>query len=237
MTIGDADLWLGDCREILPTLPKHDAVVTDPPYGIAYVSAWRTHGKTEMLANDDAAPLDTVGMMARLLSDCGAMYLATRFDVSSTWVEAIESAGMSVKTPIFWDKTNHTSGDLIGDYGAQVEIILYATKGRHILRGGRPSNLWRIARPAAGDHPTPKPVELMQRIMLHSTDINGFVIDPFMGSGTTGVACAQLGRKFTGIEIEPRYFEIACRRIEQAQAQGRLFEDPPAKPEQAVMFG
>lgn len=222
VVIGNAELWLGDCRDILPTLPKVDAVITDPPYGIAYVSARRKRGPTEMLANDDAAPLDAVADMASLLSDGGAMYLATRFDVAAQWNEAIRTAGLTLKTPIFWDKGNHTSGDLEGDFGAQIEIFLFAHKGRHKLRGRRLSNLWRVPRDPASDHPTPKPVALMERMVASSTDAGGIVIDPFMGSGSTGVACMNLGRRFIGCEVEQRYFDIARRRIEDAQRQQRL---------------
>lgn len=221
--IGNATLYLGDCREILPTAPKVDVVATDPPYGIEYVSARRKCGPTEMLANDDIAPIDAVADMASLLSDGGAMYLATRFDVSAQWSEAIRAAGLMLKTPIFWDKGNHTSGDLEGDFGAQVEIFLFAHKGRHKLRGRRLANLWRIPRDPASDHPTPKPVALMERIVAASTDIGGIVCDPFMGSGSTGVACAHLARRFIGCEIEQKYFDIACHRIEDAQRQKRLF--------------
>lgn len=223
VTIGDAKLYHGDCMEILPTLPKVDAVVTDPPYGISYVSAWRKQGPTEMLANDDHPPLDSVFLMAAQLQDGGAMYIATRFDVAAQWNDAMRNAGLELKTPIYWDKGNHTSGDLEGDFGAQVEIFLFAHKGRHILRGKRLSNLWRFPREPAGAHPTPKPVALMERMVSCSADAGQIVADPFMGSGTTGVACANLGRKFIGIEIEERYFQIACERIEAAYAQQRLF--------------
>ena len=220
--IGDATLYLGDCREVLPTLPKVDVVITDPPYGIAYVSAWRKRGPTEILANDDKAPTDAVADMAELLSEGGAMYLATRFDVSAQWNDAIRAAGLTLKTPIFWDKGNHTSGDLEGDFGAQVEVFIFAHKGRHKLRGRRLANLWRIPRDPAGDHPTPKPVALMERMVACSTDDGGLILDPFMGSGSTGVACMNLQRRFIGCEVEPRYFDIACRRIDAAQRQGRL---------------
>ena len=223
VVIGDAHLYLGDCREILPTLPKVDAVVTDPPYGIGYISAWRKCGPTEMLANDSEAPLWSVPLMVNLLVDGGAMYLATRFDVSAQWNDVMRDAGLALKTPIYWDKGNHTSGDLEGDFGAQVEIFLFAHKGRHALRGRRLPNLWRFPREPASEHPTPKPVALMERMASCSTDAGQLVLDPFMGSGTTGVACANLGRKFIGIELEPRYFDIACKRIEAAYAQGRLF--------------
>jgi site-specific DNA-methyltransferase (adenine-specific) len=151
------------------------------------------------------------------------MYLATRFDVAAQWNDAVRAAGLELKTPIFWDKLNHTSGDLEGDFGAQVEIFIFAHKGRHKLRGRRLANLWRIPRDPAGEHPTPKPVALMERMVACSTDDGGLVLDPFMGSGSTGVACANLGRRFIGIEIDPAYFDIAARRIEDAQRQQRMF--------------
>lgn len=220
--IGNATLYLGDCRDILPTLPKVDAVITDPPYGIAYVSDWRKRGSTEMLANDDTAPTDAVADMAELLQEGGAMYLATRFDVAAQWNDAVRASGLKLKTPIFWDKGNHTSGDLEGDFGAQVEIFIFAHKGRHKLRGQRLANLWRIPRDPAGEHPTPKPVSLMERMVSCSTDEGSLILDPFMGSGSTGVACMNLNRRFIGCEVEPKYFDIACRRIEDAQRQGRL---------------
>jgi DNA modification methylase len=222
-TIGDATLYCGDSFALLPTLGQADLVATDPPYGIAYVSARRKRGPTEMLANDDDAPVEIVPVLASALRDGGAMYLATRFDVAAEWNTAIRSAGLDLKTPIYWDKGNHTSGDLEGDFGSRVEIFLFAHKGRHKLRGKRLANLWHIPRDPAGEHPTPKPVKLMERMILCSTDPGGVVFDPFMGSGSTGVACVNIGRRFIGIEIEPRYFDIACERIRAAYAQGRLF--------------
>ena len=220
--IGDATLYLGDCREILPTLPKVDAVVTDPPYGISYASAWRKDGPTDPIANDHDPPLDSVPLIASRLKAGGALYLATRYDVSSRWNDAVIGSGLTMKTPIFWDKTNHTSGDLHGDFGGQIEIFIFAHQGRHKLRF-RCGNLWRFPRDSASAHPTTKPVGLMERILSCSTDSGGVVLDPFMGSGTTGVACANLGRKFIGIEISEKYFEIACSRIDAAYRQGRLF--------------
>jgi site-specific DNA-methyltransferase (adenine-specific) len=152
------------------------------------------------------------------------MYLATRFDVAAQWNNAICDADLTMKTPIYWDKGNHTSGDLEGDYGAQVELFLFAHKGRHLLRGRRLANLWKFPRDVASDHPTPKPVELLQQMLQCSTDDGSTVLDGFMGSGSTGVACVNLDRKFIGIEIEPKYFDIACKRIEKAYQDRSLLD-------------
>ncbi len=224
--IGNAELWHGDAMDVLPQMADEtfDAVITDPPYGIAYVTGWREKSATPaMLANDDNPPLWAVWMVARKMKEGAAMYLATRLDAAPDWMMAIDRAGLTKKTPIYWDKTNHTSGDLEGDWGGQVEIFLFSHKGRHLLRGKRHGNLWSMARPVAGEHPTPKPERLMERMVCGSTDRDGFVLDPFMGSGTTGIACANHGRRFVGIEIERKYFDMACERISRAQAQERLF--------------
>lgn len=231
--IGPHTLYLGDCREIMPTVGAVQCVVTDPPYGIAYVTSFRhVSDAPAMLHGDDAAPIDTVRLMMEALQPGGAIYLCTRQDVSEAWRRAIIDAGGEPKTSIIWDKTNHTAGDLEGDYGAQTELILFAHKGRHKLRGGRDVNLWRIPRPTFGNHPTPKPVDLMGRAIRNSTDWGDTVMDPFMGEGPTAVACQKLGRRFIGIEIEPRYFDAARKRLEAAMREPDLFiAEPSAKTE------
>jgi site-specific DNA-methyltransferase (adenine-specific) len=229
-------LYLGDCREILPTLGKVDAVVTDPPYGIGYETNYRTASATpEMLQGDQTPPLWSVPLAAAALADSGAIYVCTRMDVAPQWMAAITSCGLTLKTTLIWDKTNHTAGDLEGDYGNQTELILFAHQGRHKLRNGRDVNLWKIPRPIAGEHPTPKPVDLMARMIRNSTDITSTILDPFMGSGTTGVAAVKLGRKFIGIEIEPKYFDIACRRIGEALKQPDMFIERPKAAKQEAL--
>lgn len=222
-TIGNATLYLGDCRDVLGVISEVNIVVTDPPYGINYkTNRRRVMNTPNRLANDDVAPLWSVDIMAQKICEGGAMYLSSRFDVMEMWRREMEHSGLIIKTPIIWDKGNVTAGDLTGDYGNQCEVILFAHKGRHTIKH-RWSNLWAIPREKAGEHPTPKPVALMAKCIVNSTRPEEVVLDPFMGSGTTGVAAVTNGRKFIGVEIEQKYFDIACRRIEQAQKQQNLF--------------
>jgi DNA modification methylase len=229
--IGLATLWLGDCRDILPTLPQAAVIATDPPYGIGYVTNYRKVSATPaMLANDATAPLWCVDAMADRLQEGGAIYLCTSLGVMDQWRAAMLAAGLTMKTPIIWDKGNWTAGDLEGDFGNQVEPVLFAHKGRHLFRGGRKANLWPVARPAPGEHPTPKPVGLMSGMVECSSSPGELVLDPFMGEGPTGVAAVRAGRVFIGCEIEPRFFATACRRIEAAQRQGDMFNGAIADP-------
>ena len=111
-------------------------------------------------------------------------------------------------------------GDLEHEHARQTEQLLFYPGPEHRWSALRPTDVIRAARTANISHPTEKPVKLMEVIVNWTI---GVVFDPFMGSGTTGVACANLGRKFIGIEIEPKYFDIACERIAGAYAQRRLF--------------
>ena len=114
-------------------------------------------------------------------------------------------------------------GDLKHEHGRQTEMILFYNGNDHFFPSGRPNDVIKADRTGNNLHPTEKPVGLMGVIVGWTS---GTVLDPFMGSGTTGVACAKLGRKFIGIEIEESYFSIACKRIENAYKQGDLFIDP-----------
>jgi site-specific DNA-methyltransferase (adenine-specific)/modification methylase len=222
--IGDATLYLGDCLEILPTLPKVDAVITDPPYGIGIGRAVN-RGK-----GNKSAP---------------TVYAESAWDderLSDAGLEAVLGAGKWVclwggnyfpvrpqRTWLVWDKM------LRGQDMADCELAWtnFTGKGVRIIR-----HLWagffRDGDDPRGVHPAQKPEAVMAWCIKQAPAADS-VLDPFMGSGTTGVACAQLGRKFIGIEREPKYFEIACKRIEQAYKQRPLFEAEPAP--QPVQMG
>lgn len=232
------ELYCGDCLEILPTLAGIDAVVTDPPYGKGFhdgglggipSSKWAKPTPPRFAGaqiRGDAEP-DTraIGEIAKLLADGGACYLFAQWMVESAWIEALGASGLTVRNHLIWVKPFHGAGDLRTTFGPQHEIVLYATNGRHELRGRRDGDVWLEPVGPNGcfrkgrEHPTQKPVDLCRWLIEKSTDPGATVLDPFMGSGTTGVACVQTGRSFIGIEIDPTYFEIAQRRIRDAQAQ------------------
>lgn len=222
--IGDATLYLGDCREILPTLEKVDAVVTDPPYGMEFRSNYRTvRPKFHAIANDDSADA--------LVWACGIEATHSKY-VFCRWDNLREVP--KPRSCVTWIKNNWSMGDLTGEHARQTEVALFYPGPEHFFPCGRPSDVIQAPRTGNEWHPTEKPVQLMWHVARWT---DGTILDPYMGSGTTGVACVKLGRKFIGIEIEPKYFDIACRRIEQAYAQPDLFvPQPQPKPVQASLF-
>jgi len=195
--IGDAVLYLGDCLEILPTLPKVDAVVTDPPYGIG-IAGNPFRQKHERMDWDDSPASERCISAAIGAGEACLIWGGNYFDLPPT------------QGFLIWDKV-------------QPEDFSSAMCEYAWTNVNKPAKLFRRHVVSYEKfHPTTKPVELM----TWCVDWMGkpaIVLDPFMGSGTTGVACANLGRKFIGIEIERKYFDIACERIAAAQAQQRLF--------------
>ena len=219
--IGDATLYLGDCLEIIPTLGKVDAVITDPPYGISLVPQ---RGLTDAIANDGRAEArrvweSFVPMALSLAKENTAHLFWTGW--SEVWTKEVLDKHAKVKSCVVWGKNMWG----IGYYTRpQHEMAWYVHKGSPPVLDRPDSDLWLVPKVQAPIHSCEKPVLLLERaVRLCETGGSGTVLDPFMGSGTTGVACANLGRKFIGIEIEERYFDIACERIEAAYAQGRLF--------------
>jgi len=202
--IGNATLYLGDCMEILPTLGKVDAVITDPPYGIAddflkpsAKGEWSTL-YSEAITWDSFAPQKAVNLAVSLAKTSivwGGNYFA--LEPKRGW--------------LIWDKMqNHTSGHAeLAWTTLDIPIRSFAYSRVQLATENK-------------QHPTQKPV----RLMAWCIDLAGnpeTILDPFMGSGTTGVAAVQMDRKFIGIEREKKYFDIACERIENAQKQPKLF--------------
>ena len=218
-TIGNAVLHLGDCRDILPTLPEVDAVITDIPYG-------EVNRASSGLRNLDkgAADVETCDLseVLQVLARGQSVYVWCGTEQVSELRAGLVAAGYSTRLGV-WEKSNPSP--MNGQYLwlSALECCVYGKRaGAHFAEFCK-APVWRGPTAEKEDHPTPKPVWLMERQILASVKANGTVLDAFMGSGTTGVACMNLGRKFIGIEREPRYFDIACRRIDDAQRQARMF--------------
>lgn len=217
--IGNCRLILGDAREVLPRLQGLDAIVTDPPYGVAYSSGWDNKFKDKRIAGDEdlsarSFVVDWLGKRAGLFFGSWKMPKPEK-----------------TKATLIWDKGTVGMGDLnVPWFPATEEIYVLGTG----FVGSRTSPVLRhYVRNEF--HPTEKPVELMMAL-LDKCHPHWVVCDPFMGSGSTGVAAAKMKRAFVGIEIDQTHFETACRRIEQAYRQTDLFRDPPApKPEQLAL--
>ena len=211
-TIGAATLYLGDCREILPTLPKVDSVITDPPYGIGEASGKNaTRGNLAVAKDfgndswDDAPISDELILAVREAGKWACIFGGNYYSLppARCW--------------LVWDKENG-SNDFADCELAWTNFPKAVRRIRYMWNG-----MIRANGEMRGDHPTQKPVGVMAWAINHAPAAQS-VLDPFMGSGTTGVACANLGREFIGIEREPKYFDIACRRIGDAQRQQRLIE-------------
>lgn len=222
--IGDATLYLGDCMDILPALGKVDAVITDPPYGMSFQSNYRIN-KHLKIANDDTADLAKFVIEWAIANTSHSVYAFGRWDNVEDYPKP--------KSLITWVKNNWSMGDLHHEHARQTEVAFFYPSAEHFFPEGRPTDVLTFARTANEFHPTEKPVGLMSKFVKWTA---GTILDPFMGSGTTGVAAIQLGRKFIGIEREPKYFDIACKRIEQAVAQGQLFEPEPMKQTQEKLL-
>jgi site-specific DNA-methyltransferase (adenine-specific)/modification methylase len=198
--IGNATLYLGDCLEILPTLPKVDAVITDPPYGIGFGSKhtkWSANRGT-VLGEWDAAIPDLGPIL-----EMGCDYIiwgGERFALPVkrgwlTWVKP-DAAPTFASTEYAWTNRDRPA--------------------RHFIYAVSATNPERVG------HPTQKPVALMSWCLSFLPDAET-ILDPYMGSGTTGIAAMKASKRFIGIEIHEPYFDIACERITNAQRQERLF--------------
>lgn len=230
--IGDAELWLGDCMEILPMLGKVDAVITDPPYGVGLAgksNKWRPEMSGGYVSFDDTpenVSANVIPRFAAALAMAGRAVLTPGNRMAHSYPQPDAMGGVF-----------NRCGAGSGKWGFEcVAPVYYYGKDPYLTNGmGRRPNGWD--QPVndyaeKSDHPCPKPIGMMLWLVERGALLGELVLDPFMGSGTTGIACLQLGRAFIGIEREPKYFDIACRRIEQAANQGQLFAPAAPIPEQ-----
>ena len=228
VTIGDATLYQGDCMDILPTLGKVDAVITDPPYLISAGGGGDLGHRqylTDIRGHIDAGfDVFMFGAFKNWLCFCGKPQLLGL-------IGQAEKQGLRWQL-LTWNKTNPTPLSN-NNYLPDTEYMVHAFEAHHYESKTR-FIVGQVER-SGFDHPTVKPQYVMQKAIKSASHHGDTVLDCFMGTGSTGVAAIQLGRKFIGIELEPKYFDIAVQRIEQAHAQGQLFAPVQTKPEQLVI--
>lgn len=244
--IGDARLLLGDCLQIMPTLEPVAHVLSDPPY--EQISQDRIGGikrkdggkVTEKL---NFAGIDAIrGELSSLIRfKCGgwALLFCTAEGVA-LWRDAIEAAGMRYKTPMIWVKPDampkfNGQGPALGYENI---VTAWCGPGHSSWNGGGKRGVFTYPTNFTGRtglHPTEKPFLLMEELVDLFTEAGDTILDPFMGSGTTGVACMKLGRPFIGIEQDEKYFDLACKRIADEASRPRMFVERPAPAKQEAM--
>ena len=228
--IGDCRLILGDCLDVMPTLGPVDAVVTDPPYGVGLTAKVTKHSKITASRNYLDTPEHVLPMvqkavaLALTLAPCALVTPGTR--LLQDYPKATSIGTIFAANGAGRDRWGFTGNHPILYYGS----CPYLRKGL----GSRPNSFYsahpgmHVTGENKTDHPCPKPIAWMEWLVNRASPYPGqTILDPFMGSGTTLVACAKLGRKGIGIECDAEYFDIACKRVEEAYRQPDLFVEPP----------
>ena len=236
-TIGRATLYLGDCLEIMPTLRLVDHIICDPPYeAIMHASKAGIKGLVRPDGTHHWKPLDfepvdaiRAPFVALSVEHCAGWFIAfCTSEGVGRWADEINASPMKYKRACVWIKPDSTP-QMNGQgpaQGAEHFVCAWAGVGFAKWNGGGKRGVYTycVNGPERhGAHPTEKPRKLMAALVADFTDRDQAILDPFMGSGTTGVAAVQMGRDFIGIEREPAYFDIACKRIEDAQRQADMF--------------
>jgi len=225
-----------DCMSILPNIESGsiDLIVTDIPYGISYKSSRQTfcgrsgvevHKDKEeyfsQIANDSEMPIEWIPEAYRVLKDYTAMYIFCHWSKWHILYPEIERHGFAVKNMIILNKSNHGMGDLKGGYAPKHELLCFATKGRHILKGNsRMNDVCDVPVKYSGSkrmHPNEKPECWVSPCIRNSTINGDVVLDPFAGCGTTANVCKKMGRRFVAIEIDEKHYLSAEKRLSENQ--------------------
>ncbi len=240
-------MHLGDCLEIMATLDKVDHVITDPPYEKEAHTKERRVKRSGGVAVVEELTFPPMTEAGRIAAAAHFAALARRWTIvfcqveaAMTWANAAKDGGAAIRRIGVWVKPDgqpQLSGDRPG-MGYETIVFCHAP-GRSKWHGGGRSSVFvhnknDLILGAANSHPTQKPSSLMTELVSLFTDPGETVLDAFAGSGTTGVAAIRLGRRFIGIEKDPRYFELACERL-RAEEQGTTLQ--AARAGQVSLFG
>jgi len=201
-------LFQGDCLELMNTLPDNsvDAVVTDPPYGT------KTNQRDTFMIGEfsNVMPL-VLPQLFRVLKNDGAFYCFMSWSMMGDWLLRYQQY-FKLQNIIIWDKQRHSGCFSSQSWQFTWEGIFFGIKGKRKIRDYQRDVIHSSEK--GSRKAMQKPVDVVEKLLFASTDTGHTILDPFMGSGTTGVACTHTGRNFIGIEIDPEYFEIAKKRIE-----------------------
>lgn len=233
--IGDCMLYQGDCLEIMLMIGEVDHIITDAPFEKEAHTPMRRTQNSIRSGTMDSLDFDAISDVQRdsicyyCSSNCKGWFLVfCQIEAVGTWRDSIEKYTSKYKRALVWVKPD-SSPQFNGQGPAQgYETIVSAWCGSGISSwngGGRRGVFTHLTNQSDrhGVHKTEKPISLMRELIALFSNPTQTILDPFMGSGTTGIACVKLGRKFIGIELDPKYFDIACKRIEQAYAQPDMF--------------
>jgi DNA modification methylase len=235
-TIGRATLYLGDCRDILPMLGKVDAVVSDPPYLLSDAGPGDSHFGMSLNKFDGAdfkaivsgfdMP-EVFGLIEAICQPFNLFCFCSNKQISE--LMAYHEAKGRATTLLVWHKVN-AAPFANNVWRGDIEYCVHAKDKGAVFIGGAIDKKKVQEFPLVQDnaHPTVKPLQLIRRYVAICSYGDQTILDPFMGSGTTGIAATTCGRDFIGIEREPKYFDIACKRIEDAQRQGDMFIEAAA---------
>jgi len=247
--IGDCTLYQADCLEVMEILDIVDHVICDPPYESALHDMNKKLATGRQLRNKrnpfnefDFQSIDEIrDPFVRSIKANGWLIAFCIAEGIKPWEVAINAAGFKYKRPCLWIKPDgmpQFNGQCPG-LGYECFITAWCGQGHSKWNGGGKHGIYTYPKDStnkSSKHPTEKPIKLMEALVRDFTSHGQTILDPFMGSGTTGVACVKLGRKFIGVEIEQKYFDIACKRIEQAYKQPDLFISTPEKIKQEAFI-
>ncbi len=218
-TLGNHRLMCGDSTMIddvdrLMDGEKADMVFTDPPYGYKYESNHYKNGNPHGMLEGDDSIIDFMPILFSITKDDAALYICGSHQNIHLWRVLIDRH-FKYKNLIVWKKNNWSMGDLKGAYAGQHELIIFAHKGTIKLRGERYRDIWEFDRDPPKDHPTQKPVDMIEFALTNTSDRGNNVIDLFGGSGSTLIACEKTGRKCYMMELSPQYCDVIVSRWER----------------------
>lgn len=214
------ELYNADCLEKMKDIPNKsiDCIITDSPYGFGYQSNMKKNKDLPMFYDRNTSWLNEWLYKAnKVLKDDGHLYMFAPVQKIDEFKQKIENFFI-IKNILVWDKKGFGMGDLQGQYAPSYEFIIFAVKeqGRK-LNGKRERDLLSFPKTKCELHPTQKPVELLEYLIEKSTNEGDVVLDPFMGSGSTGVACVNTKRHYIGFELDKNYYDIACKRLDEVK--------------------